>query len=209
MRQKDVPCAGVCGEMVWQGKGCLPPGRAMCHPCRRTRRGSSQMTNCASCGRAFEAARTKRGYRKTCSSSCRMAAVRAGLVAQERELRDHPCPRCLRPVWGLHARRLCEGCKAERTRFHDRVKNTRRRGASHPESLSLEEIGHRDGWRCHLCGRSVDRLLRSPHPRSATVDHLVPVSADGDDAPENTRLAHRNCNVRRGAGGTVQLLLVG
>ena len=106
-------------------------------------------------------------------------------------------------------KKLCVQCKAERNRYHDRIKNTRRRGAEHPDSLSLEEIGERDKWRCHLCGKKVSRKLQSPHPRSATVDHLIPVSSDGDDAPENTRLAHRDCNTRRGTGGTVQLLLVG
>jgi 5-methylcytosine-specific restriction endonuclease McrA len=51
--------------------------------------------------------------------------------------------------------------------------------------------------------------LTSPHPRSPTVDHLIPVSEGGTDAPENLRLAHRTCNTKRGTRGTVQLLLVG
>jgi 5-methylcytosine-specific restriction endonuclease McrA len=44
---------------------------------------------------------------------------------------------------------------------------------------------------------------------SATFDHLIPVSDGGTDAPVNLRLAHLSCNSRRGAGGVVQLLLVG
>jgi 5-methylcytosine-specific restriction endonuclease McrA len=75
--------------------------------------------------------------------------------------------------------------------------------------MSIAELGLRDGWRCHLCRKSVDRRLRAPHPRSATFDHLNPVSHGGDDAPENLALAHWSCNSRRGAGGVVQLLLVG
>jgi 5-methylcytosine-specific restriction endonuclease McrA len=76
-------------------------------------------------------------------------------------------------------------------------------------ALSIDQLGERDGWRCHLCRRRVSRTMRSPHPRSASFDHLIPVSHGGTDAPENLRLAHRGCNSRRGNRGAVQLQLVG
>lgn len=40
-----------------------------------------------------------------------------------------------------------------------------------------------------------------------TVDHLIPLSADGSDQIENVALAHRHCNISRGVGGVVQLIL--
>jgi len=55
---------------------------------------------------------------------------------------------------------------------------------------------------CGICGRPVDKSLRHPHPASAQVDHVAPVSR----APEltmtrsNLRLVHRLCNLRRGTG---------
>jgi 5-methylcytosine-specific restriction endonuclease McrA len=55
---------------------------------------------------------------------------------------------------------------------------------------------------CGICGRPVDKSLPHPHPASAQVDHIVPVSL----APElvtvrsNLRLVHRACNLRRGIG---------
>jgi 5-methylcytosine-specific restriction endonuclease McrA len=86
----------------------------------------------------------------------------------------------------------------------------KRRGArvSGPH-LTMTQLGTRESWRCHLCTKRVDPRLKSPHPMSATFDHLIPVAEDGSDAPENLRLAHRTCNSRRGTGGVVQLLLVG
>ena len=43
----------------------------------------------------------------------------------------------------------------------------------------------------------------------ATVDHLVPIAAGGLHTWDNVALAHRRCNLKRGAAGIVQLRLVG
>lgn len=48
---------------------------------------------------------------------------------------------------------------------------------------------------CGICGTPVDKTLRSPHPLSPTVDHIIPVSKGGHpSALENLQLAHRVCN---------------
>lgn len=48
---------------------------------------------------------------------------------------------------------------------------------------------------CGICGRPVDKSLKSPHPLSPTVDHIIPVNKHGDPiALENLQLAHRSCN---------------
>ena len=52
---------------------------------------------------------------------------------------------------------------------------------------------------CGICGQPIDMALRSPHPMSATVDHIIPRQHGGpvfDQA--NLRPAHRTCNVSRG-----------
>jgi 5-methylcytosine-specific restriction endonuclease McrA len=48
-----------------------------------------------------------------------------------------------------------------------------------------------------------------PHPDAPTIDHLLPLCDGGDDVRANVQLAHFLCNSRRGAGGVVQLALVG
>jgi 5-methylcytosine-specific restriction endonuclease McrA len=97
-----------------------------------------------------------------------------------------------------------------RERAYWRQKNARRRGAQVDGlMMTIEQLGVRDGWRCHLCRLRVRWNLVSPHPMSATFDHLIPISDGGTDAPENLALAHRFCNSSRGAGGVVQLALLG
>ena len=51
---------------------------------------------------------------------------------------------------------------------------------------------------CGICGRPVDKSLKSPDPMSATVDHIIPVSKRGDPVSlDNLQLAHRCCNRKK------------
>jgi 5-methylcytosine-specific restriction endonuclease McrA len=56
------------------------------------------------------------------------------------------------------------------------------------------EIFERDGWRCYLCGKPVDRTVPRTDPLGATIDHIVPRSRGGPDAPDNVATAHWRCN---------------
>ena len=48
---------------------------------------------------------------------------------------------------------------------------------------------------CAICGKPIDKTLRTPHPLSAEVDELIPVSRGGDPLSfTNCRLVHRRCN---------------
>lgn len=48
---------------------------------------------------------------------------------------------------------------------------------------------------CAICGRPVDKSIKYPDPMSATVDHIIPVSRNGDPVSlDNLQLAHRMCN---------------
>jgi 5-methylcytosine-specific restriction endonuclease McrA len=49
-------------------------------------------------------------------------------------------------------------------------------------------------WVCHLCGTTISRIYKYPHPLSVTVDHKVPWVFSRDDSLENLGLAHRKCN---------------
>jgi 5-methylcytosine-specific restriction endonuclease McrA len=53
---------------------------------------------------------------------------------------------------------------------------------------------------CALCGLPVDKSLKTPHPMSAEVDEIVPVSRGGSPTNRNNvQLTHRVCNQRKGA----------
>ena len=52
---------------------------------------------------------------------------------------------------------------------------------------------------CALCGREIDKTLKTPHPMSAEVDEIIPVSKGGSPIdPSNLQLVHRCCNIRKG-----------
>jgi 5-methylcytosine-specific restriction endonuclease McrA len=54
---------------------------------------------------------------------------------------------------------------------------------------------------CALCGLPVDKTLKTPHPMSAEVDEITPISLGGSAVERgNVQLAHRLCNQRKGNG---------
>jgi 5-methylcytosine-specific restriction endonuclease McrA len=55
-------------------------------------------------------------------------------------------------------------------------------------------IFERDGWKCGLCGDPVDSDLSYPHPQSASLDHIVPISRGGPHTYDNVQCAHLSCN---------------
>jgi len=126
------------------------------------------------------------------------------------DLKSRACVDCGATAYSKGNPPLCRECSRLRRRARDRRRDAAGRGAEVAgRKLTIKELGDRDGWRCHLCKRSVNSDLDAPHPRSATFDHLVPVSKGGIDVPENLMLAHWGCNSRRGNKDILPMLLIG
>src|SRR3954468_22957487 len=52
---------------------------------------------------------------------------------------------------------------------------------------------------CHICGMKIPSgYVDQRHPLFATVDHVIPKSANGGNAPENLKASHRICNLKKG-----------
>lgn len=83
-----------------------------------------------------------------------------------------------------------------------RAKTQSRRAVSrgvHADRISPREVYDRDEWFCGICGESIDSSLSYPHPKSVSLDHVVPISKGGAHTFDNVRAAHWLCNTRRGA----------
>jgi 5-methylcytosine-specific restriction endonuclease McrA len=66
------------------------------------------------------------------------------------------------------------------------------------ESFHRKEIFERDGWICGLCHDPIDKDLPWPHPMSASLDHIIPISRDGKHCRANAQASHFVCNIRKG-----------
>ena len=141
--------------------------------------------------------------------SCRVRKPKAVKYVHRGTL-PRPCAQCgidMAPV-GKYQHAICQACKDATKKRNHRLSKARRKGRIvGGVPYRPADIFERDGHRCHLCGGKVG-MQPVPHPKAATIDHLVPLCDGGSDEPRNVATAHFLCNSRRGARGAAQLRLV-
>lgn len=89
----------------------------------------------------------------------------------------------------------------EEFRHKMNMRNHRRRANKlkvESSKYTKEEVIERNGGICHICGKQIDLTLKSPHKKSFSIDHIIPVSLGGNDTLDNVLPAHRNCNSSKG-----------
>lgn len=91
-------------------------------------------------------------------------------------------------------------------RNNEYKRRSRLKGKIKDKDISLEKLAERDGYICWLCGQLVDfndYEIRDGQKQSGnyypSIDHIIPVSLDGEHSWDNVKLAHRICNSYRGA----------
>lgn len=78
------------------------------------------------------------------------------------------------------------------------------------EEFSSIEIFERDGWRCSICGKKVNRRFKWPNQMSASLDHIIPLSKGGTHTRDNVCCAHLQCNqLKNNSTVDQQMLLIG
>jgi 5-methylcytosine-specific restriction endonuclease McrA len=77
------------------------------------------------------------------------------------------------------------------------------------EKFRVRDIYERDGWKCGICHKKVNKKLSYPNPMSASLDHIIAIALGGEHAKVNVQLAHLVCNRNAKTGGIKQLRLVG
>lgn len=86
---------------------------------------------------------------------------------------------------------LCLECNNFIRRRYNRLRNRAER------DYVRWEVFEADDFICYLCEDVLDPELFSPHPKSLTIDHVVPVSRGGADSRDNVRTACLDCNRRK------------
>lgn len=199
---KLLTCA-ACGTRMHCSPTSLPQGQATCRACRKARpRPPCAIADCTNRARScVTGSLCGKHYQKT--------------TYQHRTRTVTHCVVCSAPLTAnnVNVRHCSQECRAIKKALHDGTRGHRRRAHKygvHYEYVSPRTIHERDGWMCGLCGKRVDKLLAHPHPMSASLDHIVPISCGGDHVAANLTCAHLACNVaksNRGAGE--QLALIG
>ncbi len=212
----------ICGvEVAPTFQGDRSPNRYRCCSveCQRThwrlksqeRDGTATKTSkqCAMCDRPTGHNPGSGRDRKFCSRRCAEMS-RHSVIA----VLDCACGATF-VVPGRNRRRTrCDACQNDhltrKARSDGARHRARKRGAT-VEVFTNHEVFERDGWRCGLCGQRIDRNLRHPHPKSVSIDHVVPLSKGGDHSLANTQASHLDCNMAKSNGvlAPQQLRLVG
>ena len=96
----------------------------------------------------------------------------------------------------------------EQARKDARKRKALKLGVGH-ESYTESQIFQRDGHICQLCGNKINMKLKHPDSLSPSIDHIIPISKGGADAPVNVQAAHLGCNIVKHAGAGGQLRLFG
>jgi 5-methylcytosine-specific restriction endonuclease McrA len=170
------------------------------------RAGKGKLIDCPRCGKPFWPWANGEHPRKFCSRAC---VKRPPKPVEATPPVLGPCAWCSAMMVVRHGRRFCSRECAKRAttaRKHLRRRGLRRK----QDTIPLGEIYLREKGRCGLCHQRVPVRLKPPHPRSATLDHIVPLHEGGKHVRENVQLAHYGCNSRKGTRPCgSQLRLVG
>lgn len=186
------------------------PTEKFCRGCRRTRPAADFYTRRHSNGRLevrvpcrqCKARRRRlRWGAHTRASLKRRSRFREHLrrvakaLGSAQDLPERECPRCTSRFIPVTLRQVY--CSDQCSWREQRSRRRARQRSAFVERVDLIDIYKRDGGRCGLCGRKVDRRCKYPHSRAPVLDHIVPLSRGGKHERINIQLAHHGCNDRK------------
>lgn len=82
----------------------------------------------------------------------------------------------------------------ERAAAYDARRRSLVAQAQTDEVFAPVDVHTRDGWICQLCHEPIDQSIAWPHPKSPSIDHIIPLSKGGAHALSNVQSAHLGCN---------------
>lgn len=170
------------------------------------RAGSFAVAYCKRCGKARKSPAVRPST--CCNLKCRnhraKQAYRKRVAGtKERELWNcFQCGRKFKQWSGGNQSPYCSSvCKHNSPMMKAKRRKRRReeksRSADVPFQVRLY-IYERDGWRCQLCGKKVDKSkMGTSHKKAPSIDHILPKSKGGSDDTSNLQCAHVSCNSKK------------
>jgi hypothetical protein len=169
--------------------------------------------NCIECGKLFSA---NHKAKVVCSDECTQARQRRGYESyahRRKGTKPRLCRECGQEFVAPYGDKRRGFCSDECSkRFNGRIDKKIRRARKlrvPTERIDPRVVFERDSWRCGICRRKVNAKLKSPHPMSASLDHIIPLALGGSHTYDNVQCAHRICNStkRDKPGGQLRLAI--
>lgn len=161
---------------------------------------ASKRGSCAGCGAAIYVSKTSAAEPRC--RLCRRALVQHGSLAMYQK-RGCRCEACR----AANAASMREYAADYRARTGTPLWDQYRKDGLHVGSWIGKRrrlaIYERDGWKCWICGRAVNREAHPNADDAPSLDHVTPLSRGGSHEDRNLSCAHRACNSKRGAPDVV------
>lgn len=168
---------------------------------KRKKLNSSYTKECNKCGDLFK---TTDNYAKYCSDNCYKETISlyrsdcevCGSRFKGRKGRANKF--CSRECYhnSLGSGGFVPHKTINSTTDYNSMKRAKRYGVQ-VEGVNTLEVFERDGWTCGICNERVDKDIPYPCGKSASLDHIIPMSKGGGHTYDNTQLAHLKCNLKK------------
>ncbi len=173
----------------------------------------SELKVCKYCGKEFNSTNHSRKY---CSDSCIKAINREKERDRSKLIHDKTakylkCKECgkeFKPEYPSKRRIFCskECCRKYGNKISKKTEAGRARKAKErfdrrtsfekviSEKIIPIKVYESHNWVCGICGRKINPKLIHPHLKSASLDHIIPISKGGSHTYDNLQPAHLICN---------------
>jgi len=160
---------------------------------------------CIECGKPFVVSGNSRNA-KSCSAYCKHQYDNKRVKENVRKRKDYKphtkqCIICNKIFITYNKRIKCcsESCSKRNERIYRNI-NTRiyRAKRRNYKAIDIRIVFKESTGRCQICNRKLNLKTKYPHPRSCSIDHIVPISCGGVDEYYNIQLACFKCNYEKG-----------
>jgi hypothetical protein len=101
--------------------------------------------------------------------------------------------------WKTPGRTVCGTCTTQAATAIYQLRRARKKNNGPHEHIVPLRVYKRDGHQCQLCGWTFKDGEVHPHPRSPSIDHIIPLSRGGHHTYNNVQAACLACNASKGA----------